>query len=342
MINVAVIGYGYWGPNLARNFFESDSVSLSCVADLDISRLASVSKLYPGVKTSTDIDDIFTDAGIDAVVIATPVHTHFKLALRALEAGKHVWVEKPFAENADQAKRLIHVAEAKNLTLMVDHTFVYTGAVRKIYELIRAGELGKIHYYDSSRINLGLFQRDVNVIWDLAVHDFSILDYIFDERPVAVSANGISHLPGSPENIAYITLFYDSGMIAHVSVNWLAPVKLRRMLIGGSKKMIVYDDLLPSEKVRIYDKGIEVTDKPGEIYNMQIGYRLGDMWAPQLDTTEALRTAVNSFLGSIEEGRTPVTESYSGLRIVELLEAASSSMRQRGTPVDLHPRDSGS
>ena len=262
MIQVGIVGYGYWGPNLVRNFAETAGAQVTAVADLQPERLAKASLRYPGIQVTAEFQDLLKDPKIDAVVIATPVSSHFDLASKALSAGKHVMVEKPITATSEQAERLIELAQANHRVLMVDHTFVYTSAVRKIRQLIDAGELGQIYYYDSVRINLGLFQSDVNVIWDLAVHDLSIMDYVLPAAPVAVSATGISHVPGKPENIAYMTFLFTENMIAHIHVNWLAPVKIRRTLMGGSRKMIVYDDLEPSEKLRVYDKGIKVNDNP--------------------------------------------------------------------------------
>jgi predicted dehydrogenase len=244
-------------------------------------------------------------------------------------------VEKPLAATSEQAVQLIEEADRRTRVLMVDHTFVYTGAVRKIRELVASNGLGDIYYYDSVRVNLGLFQHDVNVIWDLAVHDLSIMDYVLRSQPRAVSATGMSHVSGEPENIAYLTLFFDSRLIAHIHVNWLAPVKVRRTLIGGSRKMIVYDDLEPSEKVKIYDKGITINESPESIYQMLIGYRTGDMWAPQLDMTEALRMEVLHFVRCIEGGERPITNGEAGLRVVRILEAATQSMAGQGRIVEL-------
>lgn len=333
MINIGVIGYGYWGPNLVRNFAETPGVTVRTVADLDGSKLATVQRRYPGIKTTANFMELINDPGIDAVAIATPVSTHFELAMAALKADKHVWVEKPMTESSLQARKLVDEADKRKLALIVDHTFIYTGAVRKMGEIIRAGELGKIYYYDSIRVNLGLFQRDVNVVSDLAVHDFAILDYLLQEHPTAVSASGLTHFPGTPENLAYITLFYDSGTIAHANVNWMAPVKVRQILVGGSKKMIVYDDMQASEKVKVYDSGVSFTSDPQQIYQMRVGYRTGDMWAPKLDGTEALRAEGEHFVKCIETGQSPITDGQLGLRVVELIEAANSSMRGKGETV---------
>jgi predicted dehydrogenase len=333
MINVGVLGYGYWGPNLVRNFAESSGATVAAVADLDGQKLELVKRRYPAVRTTVRFQDLLQDPKLDAIAIATPVSTHFELAMAAIRAGKHVWIEKPMTETLLQARKLLEEAERRKRTVFVDHTFIYTGAVRKMGELIKSGELGKIYYYDSIRVNLGLFQRDVNVISDLAVHDFSILDHLLGEHPVAVSASGTNHFPGTPENLAFLTLFYDSGTIAHANVSWLAPVKVRQILLGGSKKMIIYDDLQPSEKVKIYDKGVSFTEDPKQIYDMRVGYRTGDMWAPKLDETEALRTASEHFVDCLQHGKTPQTDGQLGLRVVALIEAATSSMRGKGETV---------
>jgi predicted dehydrogenase len=330
MIKIGVIGYGYWGPNLVRNFAETAQATVAAVADLDQKKLAAVQRRYPSVKTTTNFQDLLKDPGIDAIAIATPVSSHFELGMAALKAGKHLWIEKPMTETSLQARKLVDEAARRQRVLIVDHTFLYTGAVRKIAEIIKKGDLGRMYYYDSIRVNLGLFQRDVSVISDLAVHDFSILDHLLDERPIAVSASGTNHFPGTPANLAYITLFYGSGTIAHINVNWLAPVKVRQILIGGSTKMITYDDLEPSEKIKIYDKGVSFTDDAEQIYQMRVGYRAGDMWAPALDTTEALRVEGEHFIDCINHGKEPLTNGQLGLRVVELIEAATSSMRGRG------------
>ena len=335
MIRVGVIGYGYWGPNLVRNFMSAPGSVVTRVCDLRSERLSSLEKLYPGLKTCTQSSELINDSQIDAVIIATPVSSHFELALAALQAGKHVLVEKPLASKSEQARKLVDEAAARKLVLLVDHTFVYTPAVRKIRELIAAGALGEIYYYDAVRVNLGLFQHDVNVIWDLAIHDLSIMDYVLPEKPVAISATGISHVPGQPENVAYITLFFPSTQIAHVHVNWLTPVKVRHTLIGGSEKMILYDDLDPSEKVKVYDKGINVTPEPEDVYKMLVSYRLGDMWAPQLDNTEALQTEARHFVECIETNKQPETDGVAGLRMVNMIEAAEASLRDRGRLVEI-------
>jgi predicted dehydrogenase len=335
MLNVAVIGYGYWGPNLVRNFMESTRSTVVAVSDLSQDRLSQASRRYPGVKTVADCAEVIADPSVQAVAIATPVSSHYQLARQALEAGKHVLVEKPLASGSDQCRELVELAQSKKLVLMVDHTFVYTGAIRKIREIIGQGLLGEIYYYDSVRVNLGLFQHDVNVLWDLAVHDLSILDYLLDDEPVAVSATGISNIVGQPHNVAYMTIFFPGRKIAHISVNWLAPVKVRRTLIGGSEKMVVYDDLEPSEKVKVYDRGINLEPGHEQVYELLVSYRSGDMWAPKLDTTEGLKTEMQHFIDCIESGGAAETDGQAGLRVVRLLEAAERSLAKRGEIVEL-------
>jgi predicted dehydrogenase len=335
MVNIGIIGYGYWGPNLVRNFAELSGARVAAVSDLDPVKLALVQKRFPAVAVTTDYTALLRDPQIEAIAIATPVHTHFELALAALRAGKHVWVEKPMTETVQQAQQLVDEAQKRGLVLLVDHTFLYTGSVIKMAELIKSGELGRIYYYDSIRVNLGLFQRDVSVISDLAVHDFSILDYLLGEHPMAVSASGTNHFPGTPENLAYVTLFYESGTIAHANVSWLAPVKVRQILVGGSKKMIIYDDLDPSEKIKVYDKGVSFTDDPQKIQEMRVGYRTGDMWAPKLEATEALRVEGEHFVDCIVNHKTPKSDGQLGLRVVQLIEAANRSMRRKGETVYL-------
>jgi predicted dehydrogenase len=339
MIQFGVVGYGYWGPNLVRNLYELPDAQVRWVCDRQTERLGGVRNRYPTVSITEDYHDLLDDPSVDAIAIATPVVTHFPLAMRALKAGKHVFLEKPMATSVEEAERLVAEADRRGLVLAVDHTFIHTGAVRKMHELIK-GSLGTLYYYDSVRVNLGLFQHDVNVIWDLAVHDLAIIDYLLPERPIAVSATGIGHVPGEPENIAYLTLHFPSQMIAHIHVNWLAPVKVRRTLVGGSEKMIVYDDLEPSEKVKVYDKGITLSGPPArsgqKIHQMLVGYRTGDMTAPKLDTVEALSRELREFIGCIENGTSPTADGEAGLRVVRVLEAATRSLSQRGAAVELH------
>jgi predicted dehydrogenase len=335
MIGVGIIGYGYWGPNLVRNFSEVPGSRVVAVSDLRTERLTQLKLRYPHVKPTTDHHELLADPAIDAIAIATPVSTHFDLAMEALHAGKHVLVEKPLTATSEQGERLIEQAQKCRRVLMVDHTFLYTGAVRKIKELVEQGKLGRLYYYDSVRVNLGLFQHDVSVLWDLAVHDLSIMDYVLGDRPCAVSAVGMAHVPGQPKDVAYLNCFFNDNLIAHFHVNWLAPVKIRRTLIGGDLQMILYDDLEPSEMVKVYNKGITLNNGPEGIYQLLVGYRTGDMWAPQLDRTEALKVEALHFLECIGGGRQPLTNGRTGLRVVKILEAATLSMGQRGRPVEL-------
>ena len=335
-ISVGVIGFGYWGHNLVRSFSIPGLCRTRLVVDRDRTRLDLAAERFPGIGLSTDVGDVWKDPAIDAVAIATPVATHFEFARAALDAGKHVFVEKPMTQTVEEAEKLVELAAARRRVLMVDHTFVYTPAVRRLRELVTSGELGQIYYYDSLRINLGLFQHDVNVLWDLAVHDLSILDYVLDARPQAVSAIGVSHVRGAPENVAYLSLFMPDNLIAHINVNWLSPVKVRQTLIGGSRKMVVFDDLQPSEKLKVYDRGITLAQSlPDAAPDALIGYRTGDMWAPHLPLTEALHSAARDFVACIDGGESPIAGGDMGVRLVRILERASLSMQRRGAPVDL-------
>jgi predicted dehydrogenase len=341
VIGIGVVGYGYWGPNLVRNFMAAKESRVFAVCDASDSRLQQVSSQYPHIEVTNSYSALLSNPSIDAVAIATPVRSHFPLAMEALRAGKHVLVEKPLAMNSEQCLRLVEEADRRGLTLLVDHTFVYTGAVQKISELTTSGSLGSLYYYDSVRVNLGLFQHDVNVIWDLAVHDLAIMSHVLPHTPVGVSATGLSHVKGSSENIGYITVFFDSNVIAHIHVNWLAPVKVRRTLLGGSQRMIVYDDLEPSEKVKVYDKGISISQRNEAAYQMLVNYRSGDMWAPKLSVTEALLTEINHFNACIQGREKPMTGGSVGLEVVRILEAASESLRSRGRLVELRPELTG-
>jgi predicted dehydrogenase len=334
-MGIAVVGYGYWGPNLVRNFAQTEGAEVIAVSDFDSVKLALAKRRYPSIATTTDYDDMLRDPRVDAIAIATPVQSHYDLALKALRAGKHVFIEKPLAQTSDQVRRLIDEADTRNLTLMVDHTFLYTPAVQRIRELIVDGALGDIYYYNGIRASLGLFQTDVNVIWDLAVHDVSIIQHILNETPVAVSATGAFHVAGSPANMAHITLFFQSSCIAHVNVNWLSPVKIRQTLIGGSSKMIVYDDLEATEKIKVYDKGITVKRAEEDAHQFRIGYRAGDMWAPHLPVKEALETEAEHFVACIRTGATPISNGVTGLKVVEILEAASWSIAAQGSPIPI-------
>jgi predicted dehydrogenase len=340
LIRFGVIGYGYWGPNLVRNIAETKGAEIATVSDLRPERLALAKKRYPAITVTTDNRELVHDPNVDVVVISTPVNTHFRLALEALQMGKHVVIEKPIAASSEEALRLIEAAEARNLQIMVDHTFVYSGSVRKIKELIDSGSLGKLYYYDSVRVNLGLFQPDVSVIWDLAVHDLAIMDYVLGKQPVAVFATGLSHVEGRPENIAYITMLFQEPVIAHLHVNWLSPVKVRRTLIGGSEKMVVYDDMEATEKVKIYDHGITLTPDTESLYQKLVGYRMGDVLIPKLDGTESLSAEFQHYVHCLETGERVRTDGQAGLRVVQILEAATRSVRERGRLVELERTES--
>lgn len=332
-MNIGIIGYGYWGPNLLRNFYANKNCNVKLVSDLREERLELIKNGFPNVKVTTIYEDIIEDKGIDAIVIATPVDTHFTIAIRALERNKHIWVEKPFTATSEQANELIKTAERKKLNIFVDHTFIYTGAVQKIKEIVEKGELGVIKYFDSVRINLGLFQRDVNVIWDLAPHDLSIMNYVLKKKPTAVCANGIANYY-EHENVAHISVYFEEDCFAHFHVNWTSPVKVRKMILGGDKKMLVFDDLENFEKIKIYDTGVELKNKE-EIYKMLVEYRTGDMHSPKVNQTEALSLGVKEFLESIEEKRKPLTNGEDGLKVVRILEAAEKSIKERGRIIEL-------
>jgi predicted dehydrogenase len=337
MVNIGVIGLGYWGPNILRNLNNIDGANVTAVYDNNPEAYKRVGSLISNCRIETTVERLLKSTDIDAVAIVTPVSTHYKLAKLALENGKHVFVEKPLTLKSSQAEELIQIAESKKLKLMVDHTFIFTGAVRKIKQIIENGEVGSIYYYDSIRVNLGLFQHDVNVIWDLAPHDFSIMSYIIKDKPVAISAWGSSHV-NIREDIAYITVHYEKNIIAHISVNWLSPVKVRTTLIGGEKKMLVWNDLNADEKIKIYDKGVEVKNTQG-IYDLLINYRTGDMWAPKVDQVEALKHECNHFIECIEKDTQPVNNGENGLNVVRMLEACDQSLNNDGRPVELKTID---
>jgi predicted dehydrogenase len=334
---IGVIGCGYWGPNLLRNFAENEAAQLRWICDTDEARLAAMGRRYPGARTTKDCRDLIRDPELDAIAVVTPVGTHFQITKDALTAGKHVLVEKPLTATVREAEELIALAEKNQRTLMVDHTFVYTGAVRKMKEIVKSGELGDLLYFDSVRINLGLFQRDINVIWDLAPHDLSIMDYLIERQPLGLSALGSCHIEPGIENIAYMVMKFPDDFIAHFHFNWLAPVKIRRTLIAGARKMILYDDIEPTEKVRVYDKGVTANRNTDRELNYQtlISYRTGDVWAPKLDATEALHYVVAEFIDAIQGGRPPLTDGEAGLRVVRLLEAAQTSIKCSGQFVEI-------
>jgi predicted dehydrogenase len=331
---VAVVGLGYWGPNLLRNFGTTTGAELRAICDLDPARVASLQRRYPSVRTYTSFEDLLRDPEIDALAICTPVRTHHPLAQAALEAGKHVLVEKPMTHSTETAEALVRLAEERGLTLMVDHTFVHNPAVDKIKEILESGAIGDVLYFDSVRISLGLFQHDLNVVWDLAAHDVSIMDYLFDRDPVWVSAVGSTHF-GRHENLAYVTIKFDDHLIAHLHVNWLAPVKIRSTLIGGSRQMIVYDDLSPSEKIRVYDKGVTLQAGPKRRARALIDYRVGDMYSPYVDKAEPLERVCRGFIHAILTGTVPRSDGRAGLRVVRILEAAQQSIKKEGGRVFL-------
>jgi predicted dehydrogenase len=333
MIKFGVIGYGYWGPNVVRNLDALDGAQVLAVCDKSPASRKRVQKAYPGVRVTSDAAELMSSKDLDAIAVITPVWTHYELTKAALEHGKHVFVEKPFTSSAAQAEELINLAAKKNLKIMVDHTFLFTGAVKKIKQLLKEGALGNLYYYDSTRVNLGLFQHDVNVIWDLAPHDLSIIDHLIAETPEAVVATGQTHLNGF-EDVAFITLYFPNKIIAHINVNWLSPVKVRTTLIGGEKKMLVWNDLDADEKIKIYDKGIDVKNQEG-LYKLLVNYRSGDMWSPQVDRIEALSHELAYFVDCVVHDKVPFNDGAAGLRVVKMLEAATESLRKRGALVYL-------
>ena len=335
MIKIGLIGYGYWGPNLARNFYNNPDFELSAICDFSPDRLEVASSLYPQAKALSQVEEIFDDKQLDAIAIATPVSTHFDLAKKAFLSGKHVWLEKPMTEKVEQAEELIELAEKKNKVLLVDHTFVYTGAVRKIKELINKGELGDLIYYDSTRANLGLFQQDVDVIWDLAPHDISIMDYLMPFKKLAISATG-SHFYGNhivPK--ALLTVYMENNIVAHINVSWVSPVKIRDTFVAGTLKMVLYDDNHPSEKIKIYDKGVDLYETKEELYHLKVQYRVGDMYAPKLEDHEALAFETKHFADCLLNGEKPLTDGKSGLEVVKVLVASQESLAKNGEPVDI-------
>lgn len=332
-MNFGVLGYGYWGPNIARNLAKVDGVRLAAIAESSASARLRAQNDFPGIPIFSNASELLSAPDIDAVAVITPVWTHFELAKEALERGKHVFIEKPMTSTSSQAIQLVELAAQKNLRIMVDHTFLFTGAVRKIRQLLDDGTLGPLFYYDSTRVNLGLFQHDINVLWDLAPHDLSIMDYLLGTSPEGIVATGQKHLNGH-EDVAYVTLYFPSRVIAHINVNWLSPVKVRTTLIGCEKRMLVWNDLEADEKVKVYDKGVTITTQEG-LYDLLVSYRSGDMWAPQLDRTEALRQELSYFVSCVESGNDPHNDGHAGLRVVRMLEAATTSLRQKGALVYL-------
>ena len=335
MIKVGVIGYGYWGPNVARNFNHVGVSEVVAITDKRPDCLKRAKEAFPQAKITKDCQELLTSPDIDVIAVVTPVWTHFELAKEALKNGKHIFVEKPFTANIAQAEELIELAARKKLQIMVDHTFLFTGAVRKIRQLVDEGVLGKLFYYDSTRVNLGLFQHDINVIWDLAPHDLSIMDYVIQKQPQAVVATGEKHL-NSHVDVAFITIYFPDNVLAHINVNWLSPVKVRTTLIGGEKKMLVWNDLEADEKIKVYDKGVTVTNGTKGVYDLLVSYRSGDMWAPRVEQTEALKCETSHFMDCISSNRTSINDGVAGLRVVQLLEAAEKSLQERGKLVELN------
>jgi predicted dehydrogenase len=333
MLRLGAIGYGYWGPNVVRNFATQPDCRVTTICDGAPAARTRALSHHPAARVIADAGDVLRSPEIDVVAIETPVSTHFELARRALENGKHIFVEKPFTATSEQAEELIELAERKNLIIMVDHTFLFTGAVRKMKELIDQGVLGRLYYYDSVRVNLGLFQHDVNVIWDLAPHDLAIMDHVIGLEPERVVATGQAHFNGL-EDIAYITLYFPNQVTAHINVNWLSPVKVRTTLLGGEKKMLLWNDVEPTEKIKVYDSGVELETREG-IYNLLVSYRSGDMWAPRVEQTEALQLETRYFLDCVTSGQRPFNDGHAGLRVVRILEASQKSLKRGGEPVPI-------
>jgi predicted dehydrogenase len=332
-VNFGLIGYGYWGPNIARNIVSQDGSQLLAIADVSPTARKRAQMAYPTINVTADASDVVSSTKIDAVAIVSPVWTHYELTKAALQNGKHVFVEKPFTSTSSQGKELIDLALQRNLKIMVDHTFLFTSAVKKIYQLLDEGTLGKLYYYDSTRVNLGLFQHDINVLWDLAPHDLSIMDYLIKVSPEAIVATGEKHL-NDYEDVAFMTLYFPEKVIAHINVNWLSPVKVRTTLIGGEKRMLVWNDLEADEKLKVYDKGVQITNSEG-VYELLVNYRSGDMWAPQLERVEALSKELSYFVDCVSNGHEPFNNGCAGLRVVKMLEVASESLRKRGSMVYL-------
>jgi len=333
MMKFGVIGFGYWGPNVVRNLTTLEGTQLVAIAEISPAARLRAEKAYPAIKVTADAFELISSTEIDSIAVITPVWTHYNLAKAALENGKHVFVEKPFTSNSAQAEELIELARRKHLTIMVDHTFLFTSAVGKISQLVDEDILGKLYYYDSTRVNLGLFQHDINVLWDLAPHDLSIMDHLIKTSPEAVVATGQSHLNGH-EDVAYMTIYFPEKVIAHLNVNWLSPVKVRTTLIGGEKRMVVWNDLEADEKIKVYDRGVDVTNREG-VYELLVNYRSGDMWSPQLEQAEALRKELAYFVDCVSTGQKPLNDGCAGLRVVKMLEAATQSLSQRGSLVYL-------
>lgn len=334
MIKIGIIGFGYWGPNVVRNFQSTENAKVVSICDKKKDALGRARKRHPNISLIQDSNEILKSPNIDAVAIVTPVSSHYELARKAIENKKHVFIEKPFTDSVAKAEQLIELAARNRVMIMVDHTFVFTGAVRKIKEVISSGSLGNLYYYDSTRVNLGLFQHDINVVWDLAPHDFSIMDYLLEQKPAAILTTGSEHFVRGLEDVAYITVYFDDNIIAHFNVNWLSPVKIRMTLIGGENKMLVWNDLEQDEKIKIYDKGVKIESKEG-IYEQLVSYRSGDIWAPKVDQAEALKLEAEYFIDCILNNKTPINDGHAGLRVVRILEASDLSLKKRGRMIKL-------
>ena len=337
MIRMGVIGCGYWGPNLIRNFQNNAEVELVAMADLDAQRLQRVGSLYPSVRRTTDPQEIIADSSLDAVVVATPVSTHYPLGLAALEAGKHLFLEKPMAASSEQCLRLLDAADSRNLQIMVGHTFLFSPAVLAIQNMIQRGDLGEIFYVSITRVNLGIFQQDVNVVWDLAPHDIAMLTHLFGAKPSVVSATGRSYVQVDKniEDVAFLTLEFPSRQIAHIHVSWLDPNKIRRATFVGSRKMLVYDDVNPTEKIKVYDKGVEIQPHYENFGEFQLTLRSGDIFLPRVDTTEPLKIEAQHFVDVIKGRTASISSGRHGLDVVRVLEKACESIKDDGRPIDV-------
>jgi predicted dehydrogenase len=333
-VKVAVVGCGYWGPNLIRNLATCPDSEVAALCDANPETLGRAGALCPAARRTSEFTELLRD-DVEAVAIATPVATHAPLAAQALRAGKHVLVEKPLATSAREAEELIRLAERQGVTLMVDHTFIYSPPIRKVKQLIDAGEFGDIYYLDSVRINLGLFQNDINVLWDLAPHDLSIVDYLLGRLPRSVAATGACHARGEQEDVAYLNLDFGNGLLAAFHVNWLSPVKVRHLIVAGSKKSLVYNDLNPWEPVKVYDRGITVGEGPAARRGVMISYRTGDVWSPHLEPSEPLQNVARHFARCVRSGETPLTDGQAGPRVVRILEAAQRSIKAQGGRITL-------
>lgn len=333
IVGVGLVGFGYWGPNLARNFSSQFNCRLLAICENNAARAEYARRLFPSAAVTPDFEDLVSNPDIQAIVIATPVASHYSIAKAALLSGKDIFVEKPFTQTVEQAEDLVAIANKTGQLIAVDHTFLYTGSVRKIYELVKKKELGDLLYFDSVRVNLGLFQQDVNVIYDLAPHDLSILVHLIDKKPIALRAMGVCHGPQKLESLAYLHLDFEDGFVAHFHFSWVAPVKIRKTILAGTNKMLVYDDLELMEKVRLYDKGIVLTPNKESVYNIQVEYRTGDMLAPKLEVREALSTEAEHFLGCVRTRSRPLSDGEMGLKVVRLLAASEESLRTGGNRV---------